>query len=114
MKKSFHNVSAIYECFNILGNIIDGNDDYKKMLLQKKAPDLINEIIIKSSMLDKRIEYEGRSKILRIKLDLIFSLNSCQIKLEKVDDLSFKDIKVQNPIKPEVKNFVLSGKIIKL
>lgn len=51
----------IYDCFNILGNIIDGNDDYKKILAQKRVPDLINEIIQKSSMLDKKIEYEGRS-----------------------------------------------------
>jgi hypothetical protein len=62
LAKSSNNVSMIYDCFNILGNIIDGNDDYKKILAQKRVPELINEIIVKSSMLDKKIEYEGRSK----------------------------------------------------
>ena len=59
--KSTNNVSLIYDCFNILGNLIEGNDDYKKILAQKKVPDLIKEIIVKSSMLDKKIEFEGRS-----------------------------------------------------
>lgn len=61
LAKSTNNVALIFDCFNILGNVIDGNDDYKKILSTKKVPDLINEIIIKSSMLDKKIEYEGRS-----------------------------------------------------
>ena len=64
LKKSSNNVAVIYDSFNILGNTIDGNDDYKRILSQKKVPDLINEIIVKSSMHDKKIEYEGRSKIL--------------------------------------------------
>lgn len=88
-------------------------DDYKKILIQKKVPDLINSIIARSSMLDKKIEYEGRSKIQLISA-LIFNINSCQVKLEKLEDLSFKDIKVENPIKPEIKNFVVSGKILKM
>jgi hypothetical protein len=45
---------------------------------------------------------------------LIFNINSSQVKLEKIEDLSFKDIKVENPIKPEVKNFIVSGKIVKM
>ena len=49
-----------------------------------------------------------------INLALIFNINSSQVKLEKLEDLSFKDIKVENPIKPEIKNFVISGKIVKM
>lgn len=113
LRKSSNNVAIIYDCFNILGNVIDGNDDYKKILAQKKVPDLVNEIIAKSSMLDKKIEYEGRSKLFLYKA-LIYNINSSQVKLEKIEDLSFKDIKVQNPIKPEVKNYVISGKIVKM
>lgn len=47
-------------------------------------------------------------------LALIFNINSSRVKLEKLEDLSFKDIKVENPIKPEIKNFIVSGKIVKM
>lgn len=47
-------------------------------------------------------------------LALIYNINTSQIKLEKLGDVTFKDIKVENPIKPEVRNFLISGKIIKL
>lgn len=62
LEKSKDNVSIIYDCFNILSNIIDGNEEYKKIMLNKKVPDLINKIIQRSAYLDKKIEYEGRSK----------------------------------------------------
>lgn len=52
--------------------------------------------------------------IMCINSALIFNINSSQIKLEKIEDLSFKDIKVENPIKPEVKNFIVSGRIVKM
>jgi hypothetical protein len=58
---NLNNTGIIFECFSIIGNVIDGNEEYKKMLLQKKVTELINEVISKSSMLDKKIEYEGRS-----------------------------------------------------
>jgi hypothetical protein len=62
LEKSSDNVSVIYDCFNILSNIIDGNDEYKRIMQKKQVPDLINKIIARSAYLDKKIEFEGRSK----------------------------------------------------
>lgn len=98
-------MNIIYDCFNILGNIIEGSDDYKKMMLTLNVTDLINKIIDSSSFLDKKIEYEGRT--------LIFNINSHQAKLlEKVEDINILEMKSTNVIKQEVKNFLINGKIL--
>ena len=43
-----------------------------------------------------------------------FLINMAKVKLEVVDDIDFTDIKIVNPIKPEVKNFLTSGKQLKI
>ena len=56
-----------------------------------------------------------KEEVIKIsKLALIFNINSSIVKLEKLGDVSYKDIKVENPIKSEIRNFVVSGKIIKM
>lgn len=65
MEKSSNNVSVIFDCFEIIKNMISGSgsEEYKRILYQKKVPDIINHIIDKSLYLDKKIEIEGRSRI---------------------------------------------------
>ena len=100
-------VDVVFDVFSILSNIAaDGNDEYKRMMITMRVPDLINEIINKSGHLDKKIEFEGRS--------LIFAINSASFKLEAIEDINYVDIKVENPIKTEVKNFLVNGKIVKM
>ena len=112
LEKSNDNVSIIYDCFNIFSNIIDGNDEYKRIMLKKKVTDLINKIIQKSAYLDKKIEFEGRSNFISLKIALIFNINQHQLVLDAYDDPSFHNIKVEDPIKPMIKNFLVSGKIV--
>ncbi len=100
-------MNIIYDCFNILSNIIEGSDEYKMMMLKLNVTDLINQIIETSSYLDKKIEYEGRT--------LIFNINSHQAKLlEKVEEVNIIEMKNTNVIKQEIKNFLTNGKILKM
>ena len=106
LKDNDTNVDLILDVFHILSSIANAGDEYKFMMQQLKLPDLINKIIQKAGMYEKKIEYEGRS--------LIFLINMAKVKLEVVDDIDFTDIKIVNPIKPEVKNFLTSGKQLKI
>ena len=100
-------VPIIIDSLNIFTTITDQGEEYRKMMSNLKIPELVNDVIKSSGYLDKNVEFEGRS--------LIFAINSSQTKLEEVKELSYiSNIRVENPIKPEIKNFLTNGKIVKM
>ena len=100
------NIELISNVFNIFKNLSNANDEYKKMLQDKKVPDLINRIIKKVGAYDKKIEFEGRQ--------LLFNVNLCKVKLEDPNSIGVDEIKIDEPIPPEVRNYLTSGKQVKV
>jgi len=107
LRASNSNVDVIKECFNILSNIIESSDEYKRIMLKHNVTELLNMIIEQSGHIDKSIEYEGRT--------LIFNINSFQAKLlEKVDDINILELKSTNVLRQDIKNFLINGKVLLL
>ena len=100
------NIELISKVFSILKNISNASDEYKKILKQKKLPDLINRIIKKIGPYDKKIEFEGRQ--------IIFNVNLSIIELEDPESIGVEEIKIEEPIPPEVRNFLTSGRQVKI
>ena len=100
------NVDLILIVFQMLSYICHNGDEYTLMMRQVKLGDIINGVVKTAGVFEKKIEYEGRS--------LVYLINMAKVKLEEVDDIDFTDIKIVNPIKPEVKNFLTSGKQLKI
>jgi hypothetical protein len=103
---STSNVNLIFDVFSILSYIADSNDEYKRMMQNLKVPSIVDDTINRCGYLDKKIEFEGRS--------LIFTINSTQVKLDELEELNYVEVKVENPIKTDVKNFLVNGKIVKM
>ena len=76
------------------------------MLQDKKVPDLINRVIKKIGPYDKKLEFEGRQ--------LVFNVNLCKIQLEDPNSIGVDEIKIVEPIPPEVRNFLTNGKQVKI
>ena len=100
------NVPLISNIFGIFKSVSNSNDEYKKMLQDKKVPDLINRIIKKMGPYDKKIEFEGRQ--------LLFNVNLYKVQLEDPNSIGVDEIKIIEPIPPEVRNYLTSGKQIKI
>ena len=100
------NVELAQKLFQIFKKVANANDEYKRMLQNKKLPDIVNRVIKKVGVYDKKLEYEGRQ--------LIFTTNLCKIELEDPNKIVVDDIKVVEPIPPEVRNFLTSGKQVKV
>ena len=100
------NISLISNAFQIFKNVANASDEYKKMLHDKKVPDLINRIIKKVGPYDKKIEFEGRQ--------LLFNCNLYKIELEDPNSIGVDEIKIVEPIPPPVRNFLTSGKQVKI
>ena len=100
------NIELISNVFGILKNIAEVGDEYKKILQDKKVPDIINRIVKKVGPYDKKLENEGRQ--------LIFNVNLCQVQLEDPNSIEVKEIKIIEPIPPEVRNFLTNGKQVKI
>ena len=100
------NVELISHIFSIFKNVANASDEYKKMLQEKKLPEIINRIIKKIGPYDKKLEFEGRQ--------LLFNVNLCKIQLEDPNSIGVDDIKIVEPIPPEVRNFLTSGKQVKI
>ena len=100
------NIELISNVFNMFKNIANTSDEYKKMLQDKKVPDLINRIIKKMGPYDKKLEFEGRQ--------LLFTCNLCKVQLEDPNSIGVDEIKIIEPIPPEVRNFLTNGKQVKV
>ena len=102
---TFHNESVILQLFSVLKRILIVNDEYKLMMQKLKMSDLINRVIKLTSNLDKKVEFEGKS--------VLFLINKAKAQLEEVVEVEFTDIKLVEPIKAAVKNYLTSGKQLK-
>ena len=100
------NVELISHIFSIFKNVANASDEYKKMLQEKKLPEIVNRIIKKIGPYDKKLEFEGRQ--------LLFNVNLCKIQLEDPNSIGVDDIKIAEPIPPEVRNFLTNGKQVKI
>ena len=76
------------------------------MMQKLKMSDLINRVIKLTSNLDKKVEFEGKS--------VLFLINKAKAQLEEVVEVEFTDIKLVEPIKAAVKNYLTSGKQLKI
>lgn len=100
------NVELDNQLLRILKKVAGNSDEYKQIMQEKKAPDIVNKVIKKAGPYDKNIELQGR--------DLNFLINSCKVKLEDVDSIGLGEIKIEDPIPPEVRNFLTNGKQVKI
>ena len=106
LEKNMDNVDLALQLIQILKKVANASDEYKQMMIEKKTPDLVNKVIKKDSPYDKNIELNGR--------ELIFLLNSCKVKLEDPDDIGLEKIKIDDPIPPEVRNYLTNGKQVQI
>ena len=106
LEKNDSNVELVKNLFNIFKKVSDASDDYKKMLQEKKLPDLINRVIKKVGVYDKKIEYEGRQ--------LLFNVNLTKAKPEDPNKSNISEIRAFEPIPSEVKHFLINGKQVKV
>ena len=103
---NYNNVSMILLLFSVLTKVLKAKDDYKIKAQNLKMPEIINDIIRFTSMLDKKIAFEGKS--------LLFLISMAKSQLEVVEDIDFADIKEVQTLKPAVKNFLTSGKQVRV
>ena len=99
-------IELAHKLFNLFKNVANTSDEYKKMMKEKKLPEVINRVIKKVGVYDKKVEFEGRQ--------LIFSINLVKVELEDPDSVGVEDYKLSEPIPPEVRNFLTSGKQVKI
>ena len=69
-----------------------------------KVPEIINTLI--KMKLDNKIEQEGKS--------VLFLINQANYQLEKIEDVDYTSIKPDEPIKSNIRNFLTSGKQLKI
>jgi len=100
------NIELIPILLRLFKSVANASDEYKKMLKEKKLIDIINRVIKKVGVYDKKIEFEGRQ--------LIFSINLAKVDLEDPNSIGVEDIKIVEPIPSEVRNFLTSGKQVKI
>jgi hypothetical protein len=106
LDKNDTNVELAQKLFQIFKKVANTSDEYKKMLQDKRLPDLVNRVIKKIGVYDKKLEFEGRQ--------LIFTTNLCKIELEDPNKIAVDEIKIEEPIPPEVRNFLTNGKQVTL
>ena len=98
------NIKLILTIFNIMKNILKINDEYKIKMQKLNVVQTINNLI--KLNLDKKIEFEGKS--------IIFLINQTNYQLEKIEEVSMAKIDIIDPIGPIIKNFLTSGKQLKI
>ena len=100
------NIELIPILLSLFKSVANTSDEYKKMMKEKKLPDVINRVIKKVGVYDKKIEFDGRQ--------LIFSINLIKINLEDPNSIGVEDYNIVEPIPSEVRNFLTSGKQVKI
>jgi hypothetical protein len=105
LDKNDSNATLAMSVFSIFKKVSDASDEYKRLLQEKKLPDLVNRVIKKVGAYDKKIEFEGRQ--------LVFNVNLSKVELEDPNKINVQEIKINEPIPPPVRNFLTSGKQVK-
>ena len=90
----------------MLKNVANASEEYKKILQDKKVPEVVERVVKKIGAYDKKVEFEGRQ--------LIFNVNLCKVQLEDPNSIGVDEIKIIEPIPPEVRNFLTNGKQLKI
>ena len=98
------NVKIIITIFNIMKNILNADDAYKIKMQNLNVPELVTDII--KLNLDKKIELGGRN--------ILFLIKKGNVQLENIEEVPYAKIELNEPISSSVKNFLTSGKIIKI
>ena len=106
LKKNEENDELIIQLFSILKNVATVNDENKQNMLGKKVPELVNTIIDKIGHKNKNVEFHGRN--------LIFTINNFKLKLEDPNSIAVGEIKLEDPIPPEVRNFLTNGRQVNI
>ena len=106
LDKNDENIEIILNLFQIFKHLANASEDYKKILKNKGLPNIINRVVKKVGSYDKRIEMEGRK--------LSFDVNLTRIELENPDSIVVEEIKIEEPIPPECRNFLTSGRQVKI
>ena len=78
---NYNNVKIILQLFSVLKKILIVNDEYKLQMQSMKIPDIINNIIKYTAILDKKIEFEGNT--------LLFLIKMAKPKLEEVEEIDY-------------------------
>jgi hypothetical protein len=105
LDKNDSNATLAMSVFSIFKKVSGASDEYKRLLQEKKLPDLVNRVIKKVGAYDKKIEFEGRQ--------LVFNVNLSKVELEDPNKINVQEIKITEPIPPPVRNFLTSGKQVK-
>ena len=105
LDKNDSNATLAMSVFSIFKKVSGASDEYKRLLQEKKLPDLVNRVIKKVGAYDKKIEFEGRQ--------LVFNVNLSKVELEDPNKINVQEIKINEPIPPPVRNFLTSGKQVK-
>ena len=100
------NIELIHKLFNLFKNVANTSDEYKIMMKDQKLPEVINKVIKKVGVYDKKVEFEGRQ--------LIFMINLVKVEMEDPNSVGVEDYKLAEPIPSEVRNFLTSGKQVKI
>lgn len=93
-------------CLGIINNISKNGNNFKKKLKEAKCVEIITDVIDKTKNVNKEISLLGGI--------IINDINDIQVELQKVEDTTIEEVKKKNsPIKPEIKNFLINGKIMR-
>jgi hypothetical protein len=103
------NLSLIKNSFLLFSRLISEEDELKRLLKNLKVVDLVNEVS-KSAQAKSDKEYSF------IAAALISDINDIKSVLQKIEDtLNINEAKVfNNPIKPETRNFVTNGRMVRM
>jgi len=109
LKENITNIPLIKISFMLFSRLVANEDEYKKLLKGLKVIDLINEV-------SQTPEAKGDKEYCFISYALISDINYIKEMLQSFDDISVgNDIKVyNNPIKPDIRNFVTNGRLVRL
>jgi len=107
LKMDPHNINNDLNCLRILEHISKNGNNYKKKLKEAKTVEVISDVMEKTKNINKEIYIIGGM--------IINDINEIQFDLQKSEELNIEEVKKKSsPIKPEIKNFLTNGKIVRL
>lgn len=107
LKEDSLNIENDLNCLGIIENISKNGNNYKKKLKEAKTVEVITDVMEKTKNINKEINMIGGM--------IINDINDVQLELQKTGDFNVEEVKKKNnPIKPDIKNFLTNGKIVKM
>jgi len=109
LNENMGNITLIKSAFLLFSRLVFEEDEFKRLLKNLKVVDLVNEV-------SKNAQAKSDKEYSFISAALISDINDITTLLEKIEDApKGNEIKVyNNPIKPEIKNFVTNGRMIRM